>query len=181
MNRRPRGPARPGPLRRLPGFVVVILDVSVVNVASKALTAEFGDSLAGLEWVINGYTLTFAAFLLTAGALGDRFDPRRIFVAGFALFAVTSLACGAAPTLATLITARVLQGVGAALIVPSSLSLVNTNFPDPAQRTRPSASGRPRAASPWPSGRSSADSSSTPSAGVRSSTSTSPSPPSASC
>ncbi|MFF7295591.1 DHA2 family efflux MFS transporter permease subunit [Streptomyces sp. NPDC008265] len=130
--------ARPGPtlFAACLGFVVVILDVSVVNVASKALTAEFGDSLAGLEWVINGYTLTFAAFLLTAGALGDRFDPRRIFVAGFALFAVTSLACGAAPTLATLITARVLQGVGAALIVPSSLSLVNTNFPDPAQRTR---------------------------------------------
>lgn len=130
--------ARPGPtlFAACLGFVVVILDVSVVNVASKALTAEFGDSLAGLEWVINGYTLTFAAFLLTAGALGDRFDPRRIFVAGFALFAVTSLACGAAPTLATLIAARVLQGVGAALIVPSSLSLVNTNFPDPAQRTR---------------------------------------------
>ncbi|MFD8009880.1 MFS transporter [Streptomyces sp. NPDC059762] len=130
--------ARPGPtlFAACLGFVVVILDVSVVNVATKALTADFGGSLSGLEWVINGYTLTFAAFLLTAGALGDRFDPRRIFVAGFALFAVSSLACGAAPTLVTLIAARVLQGVGAALIVPSSLSLVNTNFPDPARRTR---------------------------------------------
>ncbi|MGA5194089.1 MFS transporter [Streptomyces exfoliatus] len=134
----PPATTRPGPtlFAACLGFVVVILDVSVVNVATKALTAEFGGSLSGLEWVINGYTLTFAAFLLTAGALGDRFDPRRIFVAGFALFAVTSLACGAAPTLVTLIVARVLQGVGAALIVPSSLSLVNTNFPDPARRTR---------------------------------------------
>ncbi|MFB7775760.1 MFS transporter [Streptomyces bauhiniae] len=118
------------------GFVVVILDVSVVNVATKALGAEFGGSLSGLEWVINGYTLTFAAFLLTAGAMGDRYDPRQIFMWGFALFAVTSLICGAAPTLVALIAARVLQGVGAAMIVPSSLSIVNTNFPDPHERTR---------------------------------------------
>ncbi|MET7976655.1 MFS transporter [Streptomyces mirabilis] len=118
------------------GFVVVILDVSVVNVATKALGADFGGSLSGLEWVINGYTLTFAAFLLTAGAMGDRYDPKQIFMAGFALFAVTSLTCGAAPSLVALITARVVQGVGAAMIVPSSLSIVNTNFPDPAERTR---------------------------------------------
>ncbi len=118
------------------GFAVVILDVSVVNVATKALGADLGGSLSGLEWVINGYTLTFAAFLLTAGAMGDRYDPKHIFVLGFALFAVTSLACGAAPSLVALITARVVQGVGAAMIVPSSLSIVNTNFPDPAERTR---------------------------------------------
>ncbi|WP_308376851.1 MFS transporter [Streptomyces sp. ISL-99] len=118
------------------GFVVVILDVSVVNVATKALAADFGGSLSGLEWVINGYTLTFAAFLLTAGAMGDRYDPKQIFMWGFGLFALTSLACGAAPSLVTLIAARVVQGVGAAMIVPSSLSIVNTNFPDAAGRTR---------------------------------------------
>ncbi|WP_327323427.1 MFS transporter [Streptomyces sp. NBC_01210] len=118
------------------GFVVVILDVSVVNVATKALAGDFGGTMAGLEWVINGYTLTFAAFLLTAGAMGDRFDPKQIFMCGFVLFAVTSLACGAAPSLVTLIVARVVQGIGAAMIVPSSLSIVNTNFPDPARRTR---------------------------------------------
>ncbi|MFJ6721714.1 MFS transporter [Streptomyces sp. NPDC091259] len=134
----PSAAARPGPtlFAACLGFVVVILDVSVVNVATKALAGEFGGSLSGLEWVINGYTLTFAAFLLTAGALGDRFDPKRIFILGFAIFALTSLACGAAPSLITLIAARVLQGIGAAMIVPSSLSLVNTNFPDPARRTR---------------------------------------------
>lgn len=134
----PPAAARPGPalFAACLGFVVVILDVSVVNVATRALAADLGGSLSGLEWVINGYTLTFAAFLLTAGALGDRFDPKGIFILGFALFAATSLACGAAPTLVTLVAARVLQGVGAAMIVPSSLSLVNSNFPDPARRSR---------------------------------------------
>ncbi|EMF00367.1 MFS transporter [Streptomyces mobaraensis NBRC 13819 = DSM 40847] len=118
------------------GFVVVILDVSIVNMATKALAGDFGGSVSGLEWVINGYTLTFAAFLLTAGAMGDRFHPGRIFVAGFGLFAAASLACGAAPSLGVLVAARVAQGVGAALIVPSSLSLVNAGFPDPARRAR---------------------------------------------
>ncbi|MBC2878664.1 MULTISPECIES: MFS transporter [Streptomyces] len=118
------------------GFVVVILDVSIVNVATKALAGDFGGSISGLEWVINGYTLTFAAFLLTAGAMGDRFHPGRIFVGGFGLFAAASLACGAAPSLGVLIAARIAQGVGAAMIVPSSLSLVNAGFPDPARRAR---------------------------------------------
>ncbi|MEU6818395.1 MFS transporter [Streptomyces sp. NPDC046860] len=138
MPQTPPHQARPGPtlFAACLGFVVVILDVSVVNVATEALGAEFGGSLSGLEWVINGYTLTFAAFLLTAGAMGDRHDPGRIFVWGFALFAAASLVCGAAPTLVALIAARVLQGVGAAMIVPSSLSVVNTNFPEPAERAR---------------------------------------------
>ncbi|WP_280725415.1 MFS transporter [Kitasatospora sp. MAA4] len=118
------------------GFVVVILDVSVVNVATDALRRDLGGSISGLEWVINGYTLTFAAFLLTAGAFGDRFDLRRIFQLGFALFALASFACGASDTLVMLIAARIVQGVGAALIVPSSLALVNRAFPDPAERGR---------------------------------------------
>ncbi|MFF8831025.1 MFS transporter [Streptomyces sp. NPDC015131] len=135
---RPPAPARPGALLLAAclGFVIVILDVSVVNVATGALARDLGGSLSGLEWVVNGYTLTFAAFLLTAGSLGDRFGPRHVFTAGFALFAVASLACGAAPSLVTLTAARVVQGVGAALIVPSSLSLVSSGFPDPARRTR---------------------------------------------
>ncbi|WNI16061.1 MFS transporter [Actinacidiphila sp. ITFR-21] len=118
------------------GFVVVILDVSVVNVATKVLNKDFGSSLSGLEWVINGYTLTFAAFLLTTGALGDRLAPKYVFQLGFALFAVTSLVCGLSVSLPMLIAARVVQGVGAAMIVPSSLSLVNGAFPDQAERTR---------------------------------------------
>ncbi|RLV01281.1 multidrug RND transporter [Streptomyces griseocarneus] len=118
------------------GFVVVILDVSVVNVATDALSRDFGGSLAGLEWVINGYTLTFAAFLLSAGSLGDRFDPKRIYQAGFVLFAVASFACGASTTLVALIVSRVVQGLGAAMIVPSSLSIVNKSFPVAAERAR---------------------------------------------
>ncbi|MEU2867607.1 MFS transporter [Streptomyces olivoreticuli] len=118
------------------GFVVVILDVSVVNVATDALSKDFGGSLSGLEWVINGYTLTFAAFLLSTGALGDRFDPKRIYQVGFALFAVASFACGASTTLVALIISRVIQGLGAAMIVPSSLSIVNKSFPDATERAK---------------------------------------------
>jgi DHA2 family methylenomycin A resistance protein-like MFS transporter len=80
----------------------------------------FGGSLSSLEWVVNGYTLAFTAFLLTVGAMGDRYDPKQIFTLGFALFAVASLACGATPSLATLVAARIVQGVGGAMIVPSS-------------------------------------------------------------
>ncbi|MEV6674535.1 MFS transporter [Streptomyces sp. NPDC051162] len=118
------------------GFVVVILDVSVVNVATDALSKDFGGSLSGLEWVINGYTLTFAAFLLSTGSLGDRFDPKRIYQVGFALFAVASFACGASTTLVALIISRVIQGLGAAMIVPSSLSIVNKSFPDATERAK---------------------------------------------
>ncbi|MEU5186770.1 MFS transporter [Streptomyces klenkii] len=118
------------------GFVVVILDVSVVNVATDALSKDFGGSLSGLEWVINGYTLTFAAFLLSTGSLGDRFDPKRIYQVGFALFAVASFACGASTTLVALIVSRVVQGLGAAMIVPSSLSIVNKSFPDAGERAK---------------------------------------------
>ena len=78
------------------GFVVVQLDVTIVNVALVRIGAEFGGGVAGLQWVVDGYTLLFAALLLTAGALGDRFGPKRAFLAGFGLFAAASAACGLA-------------------------------------------------------------------------------------
>lgn len=118
------------------GFVVVLLDVSVVNVALDALRTSFSTDVAGLQWVVNAYTLIFAALLLMAGALGDRFGARAIFITGFVLFTLASLACGLAPTLATLIVARLAQGVGAALLVPNSLSLLQQAFPDKEQRNR---------------------------------------------
>jgi DHA2 family methylenomycin A resistance protein-like MFS transporter len=118
------------------GFVVVLLDVSVVNVALDALRTSFSTDVAGLQWVVNAYTLIFAALLLMAGALGDRFGARAIFIAGFVLFTLASLACGLAPTLATLVAARLAQGVGAALLVPNSLSLLQQAFPDKEQRNR---------------------------------------------
>lgn len=118
------------------GFVVVLLDVSVVNVALGALQSDLQAGLGGLQWVINAYTLAFAALLLTAGALGDRIGPRRSFAQGFALFIIASLACGLATSLPVLIAARLVQGVGAALLVPNSLSLLNQVFRDPAARSR---------------------------------------------
>ena len=94
------------------GFVVVLLDVSVVNVALDALRQEFATDVAGLQWVINAYTLVFAALLLTSGALGDRLGARRIFLAGFLVFTVASAACGLSGSLRMLIAARLVQGLG---------------------------------------------------------------------
>ncbi|MCY1708715.1 MFS transporter [Pannonibacter sp. SL95] len=118
------------------GFVVVLLDVSVVNVALDAFRSRFSTNVAGLEWVVNSYTLIFAALLLMAGALGDRFGARKIFLAGFILFTLASVACGLAPTLTALIAARIVQGAGAALLVPNSLSIIQQAFPDQEARSR---------------------------------------------
>lgn len=118
------------------GFAVVLLDVSVVNVALDAFRAEFATTVAGLEWVVNAYTLIFAASLLMAGAFGDRFGARMVFLAGFVLFTIASVGCGLAPTLATLVMARIVQGAGAALLVPNSLSLIQQAFPVQEERSR---------------------------------------------
>lgn len=118
------------------GFVVVLLDVSVVNVALDALRQEFATDVAGLQWVINAYTLVFAALLLTSGALGDRLGARRIFLAGFLVFTVASAACGLSGSLRMLIAARLVQGLGAALLVPNSLAMLQQAFPDREQRSR---------------------------------------------
>ena len=118
------------------GFFIVCLDVTVVNVALERIREAFSTSATELEWVLNGYTLAFACLLLGAGALGDRVGARRVFIGGFALFTLASVACGFATGAALLITARVAQGVGAALCVPSSLSLLNASFPDPRARAK---------------------------------------------
>jgi DHA2 family methylenomycin A resistance protein-like MFS transporter len=118
------------------GFVVVILDVSVVNVALDALRNEFATDVVGLQWVINVYTLVFAALLLSAGALGDRVGAKRIYVTGLAIFTVASLACGLSGSFATLMVARAIQGLGAAMLVPNSLSMLQQSFADPGQRGR---------------------------------------------
>ncbi|WP_277374785.1 MFS transporter [Pseudomonas sp. AA-38] len=117
-------------------FVIVILDVSVVNVALQQIYVQLEGSLTHLEWVVNGYTLTFASFLLTTGSLGDRFGPKRVFLIGFALFALASWLCGMADSLTLLIVFRLLQGIGAALVVPASLAIVNQTFPDANERSR---------------------------------------------
>jgi MFS transporter, DHA2 family, methylenomycin A resistance protein len=118
------------------GFGVVQLDVSVVNVAIKPIGADLGGGVSGLQWVVGAYTVAFAALILSAGALGDRVGARRVFIAGFALFTVASAACGLAPTLGFLIAARAVQGIGAAVLVPCSLSLLNHAYRDERARAR---------------------------------------------
>ncbi|MBE7188763.1 MFS transporter [Jatrophihabitans endophyticus] len=118
------------------GFGVVQLDVSVVNVAVEPIHADLGGSVGDLQWVVNAYTVLFAALILSAGALGDRVGARRVFVAGFALFTVASAACGLAPSIGTLIAFRAVQGIGAAALVPSSLSVLNHAYPDAEDRAR---------------------------------------------
>jgi DHA2 family methylenomycin A resistance protein-like MFS transporter len=118
------------------GFAVVQLDVTVVNVGIRAIGASLGSSVAGLQWVVSSYTLTLAALILTAGALGDRVGAKRLFIVGFAIFTTSSAACGLAPSFAVLIAARTIQGIGAAILVPCSLALLNHAYHDAAQRTR---------------------------------------------
>ncbi|MGO4716873.1 MFS transporter [Bradyrhizobium sp. 2TAF24] len=118
------------------GVTLIILDVTVVNVALERIQATFATSVTGLQWVMNAYTLAFASLMLTAGALGDRLGARRVFVAGFVLFTLASLACGMATGLAMLVVARVVQGIGAALCLPSSLALLSVSFPAPAAKAK---------------------------------------------
>ena len=107
------------------GFVIVQLDVTIVNVALPSMARSLGASVAGLQWVVDAYTLSFAVLLLSAGVLGDLFGTRRAYLAGFAVFAAASLACALAPSEAWLVAARAAQGLGAALVVPNSLALLN--------------------------------------------------------
>ncbi len=118
------------------GFAVVQLDVTVVNVGVKAIGESLGRSISALQWVVSSYTLALAALILTAGALGDRVGTKRLFLIGFAIFTGASVACGLAPSLAILIGARTIQGVGAAILVPCSLALLNHAYHDAAERTR---------------------------------------------
>lgn len=130
MDTTPPTPAFPPALARIVatvsiGFVVTQLDVTIVNIALAHLAADLHLPVAGLQWVVDAYTLAFAVLMLSGGALGDRFGARRIYVAGLVLFALASLACGGAVAPALLIAARALQGVGAAAMLPNSLALLN--------------------------------------------------------
>ncbi len=115
-------------------YTLVLLDASIVNVALTDIAHTFGSQVAGLQWIVNAYTLAFASLLLTGGTLGDRLGDRTVYVAGLAVFVAASALCGLAPTLPTLAAARALQGVGSAMLVPCSLALINRAFPAPAAR-----------------------------------------------
>ncbi|HET9754671.1 MAG TPA: MFS transporter [Myxococcales bacterium] len=118
------------------GLGMALLDVTVVNVAVSAIQSGLDTGVRGLSWVIDGYTLAFASLLLLAGGLGDRLGARRMFIAGLTVFTAASALCGAAPGLGTLIFARILQGVGAALFMPSSLAILRQAYPRAQDRAR---------------------------------------------
>src|SRR5213078_3756800 len=112
---------------------MIMLDNTVVNVALPTMEKDLHVTLASLEWVVIAYALTFAALLITGGKLADLYGRRKIFVLGLAVFTLSSLACGLAPTAGFLIGARTVQGVGAALMNPATLSIIVATFP-PKQR-----------------------------------------------
>jgi EmrB/QacA subfamily drug resistance transporter len=111
------------------GAFVTSLDVVVVSTALPQLRAHLGASLSDLEWTINAYNLAFASLMLTGAALGDRFGRKRVYVIGLALFTVSSIACATAGSAGALIAARSVQGAGAAIVLPLSLTLISEAFP----------------------------------------------------
>ena len=118
------------------GYLLIVLDVSIVNVALPSIREDLGFSEASLAWVINAYTLTFGGFMLLAGRLGDLYGHRRIFLLGVGLFTAASAACGLAPSQEILVGARAVQGIGGAIVAAVALSLIMTLFTEPAERAK---------------------------------------------
>jgi EmrB/QacA subfamily drug resistance transporter len=116
--------------------LMVVLDATIVNVALPHIQHALGFSGSGLEWVVNAYALTFGGFLLLGGRAGDILGRRRVFIAGIVLFALASLAGGFANSEVWLLTARAIQGVGAAVVAPTALSLITSTFPEGPPRNR---------------------------------------------
>ena len=122
------------------GSGIAALDATVVGIALPAIGRDFHAQMASMQWVVDGYTLTLAGLLLLGGALGDAHGRRKLFAIGTVWFALASLACGLAPDVESLIAARALQGVGAALLTPGSLAILQASFtPD----------DRPKAIGAW--------------------------------
>ena len=118
------------------GQFMVVLDVSIVNVALPSIKDALGFSTNGLQWVLNGYTLTFAGFLLLGGRAADLFGRRRMFYTGTLIFSGASLLCAIAPSAGALVAARALQGIGAAILSPATLAIITTSFDEGAPRNR---------------------------------------------
>jgi EmrB/QacA subfamily drug resistance transporter len=114
----------------LAGAFMVVLDFFIVNVALPAIATDLGAGESSLEWIVAGYGLTFAAFLITAGRLGDEFGRRRVYAFGLGLFTVASAACGLAPSPGTLVLARIVQGVAGAIVMPQVLSIIGVTYKD---------------------------------------------------
>ena len=112
------------------GSSMAFVDGTVVNIAVPVLQEQMNATIADVQWVVEAYTLFLAALMLTGGAMGDRYGRKRVFMLGAAIFTAGSIACGFAPAIGALIAFRGLQGIGAALMVPGSLAIINATFPD---------------------------------------------------
>ncbi|MER5639720.1 MFS transporter [Kitasatospora sp. NPDC002227] len=133
--KRPR--LRPAPLVALSlGYFLVMLDVTVVNVAVPSIRTSLDVGPSGLQWIVDGYSIMFAGLLLLGGDLGDRLGHRRLYLFGLGLFTLASAGCALAPVDGALIGARLVQGAGAAFLVPSSFALLQAAYPDREQRVR---------------------------------------------
>src|SRR6195256_6941086 len=111
------------------GFFMILLDTTIVNIAIPAVVSGLNSSLDQILWVVNAYLLAYAVLLITAGRLGDFFGPRRLFALGLAIFTVASALCGLAQDGNQLIAARILQGIGGAILTPQTLSIITVIFP----------------------------------------------------
>lgn len=118
------------------GMFMAVLDTTIVNVALPAMHAHLGATVAGLAWIVDAYTLSFAALILAGGVASDRFGAKAVYLSGLALFVLASAACGLAPSVGALVAARFAQGTGAALFLPASLAIVRATFDDPAERAK---------------------------------------------
>jgi EmrB/QacA subfamily drug resistance transporter len=118
------------------GVLMIVLDTTIVNVALPSIRTDLGFSETSLVWVVNAYMLTFGGFLLLGGRLGDLFGHRRLFLLGITLFTIASLACGLSNSLALLIAARAVQGLGGAVVSAVALSLIMNLFTEPAERAK---------------------------------------------
>lgn len=107
-----------------------------MNVAVSSIRDDLGDSIGAAQWVVDAYTVTFAALILSAGSLADRIGAKRLLVVGFGVFTLASIACGLAPGLGWVVAFRAVQGVGAAALVPCSLTVLNRAYPDDADLAR---------------------------------------------
>jgi EmrB/QacA subfamily drug resistance transporter len=121
------------------GLFVGLIDANAVNLALPAIRADLGGGISGAQWTIDAYNVTFAAVLLTAGSLGDRFGRRTLLRVGLAVFVGASLACAAAPSLPALLAARAVQGIGAGVMLPQGLAIAAAAFPDAIERARATA------------------------------------------
>lgn len=111
------------------GFFMALLDTTIINIALPEMTRHFGGSVSQVSWVMNGYNLAFAVFILTASRLADQFGRKKVFLIGVALFTLSSLLAGFSTSLGMLIALRVIQGLGGAVIVPVTIPLTTITFP----------------------------------------------------